>query len=767
MRRKFQLWLFVFVAVAFVVSFVTYFGIQTWQARTNATALIEQRMQDVRRRIDSCVQDEAVARTLSDEGALYKARALAEILARDPGVLSRQRRLDELARVLGVDELHISDEHGIVVACVPARYVGYDMATSEQSAAFLPALKYPHFKLVQEPRKRGFNGQQLFQFAGVARKDRPGIVQIGYVPDRLKKAMNLSSESTIADGLTVGSSGGVVACRGGEIVSSSFEGLTGKPAAAFAPSSAARSIGGGSRIATINATEYVYRSAVYKDYTLVGALPTSEMYVHRDSASRGLVFFNVILFIVVFVLVSLLVQRVVISGILKIKETLSLITKGDLQERVEVRTSPEFTELSDGINSTVDALKVAIAEADARLDAELALARDIQMGSLITAFPAFPDRSDFDLYAGMQPAKEVGGDFYDFLLLNERYLAAIVADVSGKGVPAAMLMMRARSVISGLARQGMALEEVFRKANNELCKGNDMDMFVTAFLVVLDTATGELRYVNAGHNPAVVLRATGSVELLASKSGFVLAGMEGMSYKPFEARLDRDDVLVLYTDGVTEALNPQDEFFEMDRTLQVLRRNAERGVREIVTAVEDELSRFRGEAEQADDITLLALRYRGTRGVSRAGSSSGRVLNLKAQVDDLDRLLDFINSFLEEYDCSPAAQVQLNLAAEEIFANIVHYAYAADVDFASRYVRVELFVDGSRREGEPAEFATVTLCDGGTPYNPLHRADPDTTLGAEEREVGGLGIFMVKRSVDEVSYAYEAGENRLTMRKRI
>jgi sigma-B regulation protein RsbU (phosphoserine phosphatase) len=211
----------------------------------------------------------------------------------------------------------------------------------------------------------------------------------------------------------------------------------------------------------------------------------------------------------------------------------------------------------------------------------------------------------------MDTAKEVGGDFYDFYFVNEDTLAFLIADVSGKGIPAAMFMMNAKAVLKSYAESGLDVNKVFTLGNEKLCEGNDAGMFVTAWMGFLNTKTGEVTFANAGHNPPLVRHADGSFEYLKARAGFVLAGMEGVKYRKNELQLAPGDVIYLYTDGVTEATNINDELYGEDRLLALLNANKEASMEELCKLVKEDVFAFAGEAPQFDDITMLALKYCG------------------------------------------------------------------------------------------------------------------------------------------------------------
>jgi len=310
-------------------------------------------------------------------------------------------------------------------------------------------------------------------------------------------------------------------------------------------------------------------------------------------------------------MIFILVKRLVVNNIYQINDSLSAITEGKLDTVVDVRSHVEFDDLSNDINSTVDTLKRYIADAAARIDAELSFAKAIQHSALPSIFPPYPDKKEFDIHAAMYTAKEVGGDFYDFYFVDENTLAFLVADVSGKGIPAAMFMMQSKALLKSCAESKMSVEQVFTTANEKLCQGNDAGMFVTAWMGLLNVKTGALTFANAGHNPPLLKRADGSFECLRTRAGFVLAGMEGIRYRKNEMQLNPGDILYLYTDGVTEATNESEKLYGEERLLKLLNTHSFASAQIICEAVKADVDAFVGNAEQFDDITMLCLRYNG------------------------------------------------------------------------------------------------------------------------------------------------------------
>lgn len=324
-------------------------------------------------------------------------------------------------------------------------------------------------------------------------------------------------------------------------------------------------------------------------------------------------YIEVLVFFVIYLCVFFVVKNNLAKKMDKINEKLSLISAGNLDEKIEIRDTKEFAGLSDDINSTVDKLKEYIDDAQKRIEAELIVAKSIQESVLPNVHPYFSQRKEFEIYATMRTAKEVGGDFYDFFDVDEDNFAFLIADVSGKGIPAAMFMMNAKNVIRNLIEEKYPADEVFTMANNRLCENNEYDMFVTAWLMIVNKKSGDAVYVNAGHNPPVLKHKDGEFEFLKSRPDLVLAGMEDIRYSKKEIKLQKDDILFLYTDGVTEGTDAKENLYGEDRLCnilnEILKENPETSMENICIKVNDNLKSFVGEAPQFDDITMLAFRF--------------------------------------------------------------------------------------------------------------------------------------------------------------
>ena len=266
--------------------------------------------------------------------------------------------------------------------------------------------------------------------------------------------------------------------------------------------------------------------------------------------------------------------------------------------------------MEDQVVDYVENLTKVTAEKE-RIGTELALAKRIQAGMLPNLFPAFPDREEFDIYATMNPAKEVGGDFYDFFLIDHDHLGMVIADVSGKGVPAALFMMASKILLYNYSISGRRPSEILAEVNTQICAHDHEDMFVTVWLGILDLTSGKLTAANAGHEYPVLRDPGGSFAFVKDKHGFVLGGMENMKYQDYELQLSPGTRLFLYTDGVTEAENEDVQLFGMERLLAALNKKPDGTPQEILDTVHEEVSAFVGEAAQFDDLTRMCLQYNG------------------------------------------------------------------------------------------------------------------------------------------------------------
>jgi phosphoserine phosphatase RsbU/P len=352
-------------------------------------------------------------------------------------------------------------------------------------------------------------------------------------------------------------------------------------------------------------------------WTLAVVFPESELLAQMRSLSltgavMGIVGILLLTVAVVFISRSITTPLHALAG------ATASIANGDFEvdlpqmhSRDEVGTlATAFQVMKGSLKDYISRLTETTA-AKERIESELNIAHDIQMGLLPKTFPPFPDRKEFDLYALMEPAREVGGDFYDFFLVDDTHLCIVIADVSGKGVPAALFMAMSMTLIRATAREGIPPDEILFRVNNELSRENDSCMFVTTFCGIMDTETGELTYANGGHNPPLQVKRNGRVAWLPKSGGLVVGAMEGVTFRCERLVLEPGDGLFLFTDGVTEAMNEQDELFSDERLEHNLSALQGRGIRECVDGIMSQIRSFTGQAPQSDDITIMMVQYNG------------------------------------------------------------------------------------------------------------------------------------------------------------
>lgn len=727
--QTFQRWLLICIVMAYFVTNLFTLVLQQGMSQIETNAVITLSLEDVHKDITDA----------SDKNLLEIAKKVKDEYKTNPD-------LDAIARKYGISEVNIIDENFIIVASSVAEYVGYDMASGEQSAEF-EVLLSGETEFVQEYRQTSYDEGFLRKYCGVV-LDEGGFIQVGYD----SKQFHSDIGSNIVDATKnrhIGKNGFIAICDEKFNIVSDNEEYNGTSLAEIGISLDLQNMGEKTVYqCEVLGKPYLFGFTVAEGFCIIGAMPTDEAMFMRDASLYTSTFMQILIFATLFVFIYFLVKCVVINNLQKVNSSLEKITDGNLNVTVDVRSNAEFASLSDDINLTVKTLKQYITEAAARIDKELEYAKQIQLSVLPTNFPK---NEDYGIFAQMIAAKEVGGDFYDFYKLNDTIVAFLVADVSGKGIPAAMFMMTAKTILKDLAESGMAVNDIFVKANGKLCENNESGMFVTVWMGMLDLATGNLKYANAGHNPPLVIHKNGEGEYLRTRAGFVLGGMEGVRYRINEMTLDPGDRIFLYTDGVTEATNAEEELYGEERLIAFMNQNRTVEAKKLLVALKADIDEFVGEAPQFDDITMLMLDYKKD---DVGGNVCERVF--PAEDTALRDVLGFVEETLESAGCPMKVTMALCVAIEEVFVNVAHYAYGDGKG------DVKLAISLSENDST----VIFRMSDKGTPFDPLKRPDPDITLPVEEKEIGGLGIFITKKTMDTVSYAYKNGENILTMTKK-
>ncbi len=556
------------------------------------------------------------------------------------------------------------------------------------------------------------------------------------------QGMEYDDKTHTSVSLRLGMEGTVLIARDGRIVNAADKELVGLALeqAGFSPVET----DGGMFVTVLSGSTYFCKAVTLGETTVIGMTLADEIYAGRNETAIILLLVNFIIFMIIFIMISKLLQGNVVERIYSVNHSLSLIQEGNLDEVIEVRNSEEFSVLSDGINATVHALKETMEQIAVKMNQELEFARQIQQSALPLADHVAAKQNEYEILGTMDAAKEVGGDFFDYFLIGEDKLGIVIADVSGKGVPAALFMMTSKTLIKNFALGGKSPAETLSLANDQLCENNEAGMFVTVWLGILDYRTGELQFANAGHNPPLLKKKNQEFVYMDSKTykRSIMLGMRaGIKYKDNSILLGRGDVLYLYTDGVTEANNENQELYGESRLQNLLENCFNRSAGDILKAVRSDIDGFAGGAEQFDDITMVVLKMQ---------SASDKV-SMATSYENTGKITEFAEKFLTEEDCAPKLVHQMIIALDEIYSNIVKYSCASDIELTCSVAEDMIY---------------LTFSDNGIPYNPIEANEPDITLPMQERPIGGLGLHMVRKMMDYIDYKYEDDRNVFTIGKK-
>jgi sigma-B regulation protein RsbU (phosphoserine phosphatase) len=375
------------------------------------------------------------------------------------------------------------------------------------------------------------------------------------------------------------------------------------------------------------------------------------------------------------------------------------------------------------------------------------------MSMLPLIFPAFPDRKELSVYAILEPAREVGGDFYDFFFLDNERFCFVIGDVSGKGVPSALFMAVTKTLIKSRAADDNSTASILTHVNEELSRDNKAYMFVTVFIGILNTLTGEMQYTNAGHNPPYIIRKSGSLETLAQRHGPVIGAVKGLAYKEDTTRLFSGDIAYLFTDGVTEAKDRNNSLFTEKRLENVLSSCLYASTENVVKATVEETKRFEQGVEQADDITVMAVEYYGTKDKSETRHFE---VTIKNRLTEIEKVIQRFNAFSDEQGLDVKIRREIKMVFDEMLNNIISYAFRQDKEHEIE-IKIELTTNR----------LTMIISDDGVPFNPFGIKAPDIDLPLDQRKIGGLGLHLVRNVMDEVSYQRKIEKNVVTLTKFI
>jgi phosphoserine phosphatase RsbU/P len=517
---------------------------------------------------------------------------------------------------------------------------------------------------------------------------------------------------------------------------------------------------------------FYYRPLPVGDWSLCFLFPRAEVLRDITGLTRTTLIINLLGFFVLALAITWLTRRLT-RPLINLSRSARSIAGGNLETAIPTLTSSDelgqltvsFSEMQHSLRHHIEQLTETTATKE-RIEAELRIARNIQMSILPKLFPPYPERSEFDIFASIKPAREIGGDLYDFFFIDEDHFCFLIGDVSDKGVPAAFFMAVTKTLLKVVADQYPDPGAILTKVNNDLAEGNESCMFVTLFIAVLDLRTGRLVSGNAGHNPPVRLAAGTEPALLPSPQEPLAGAMGGITYSTQEFQLEPGDFLFLYTDGVTEAVSADGAFYGENRLLREIAALDPRNAEHLVTGIDRSVSDFCTGAEQFDDITMLCLRFSAPTGTNPATLSTDQasdrssvtsVLHFGTTLTALDELADGLSPLKADGLLSERDHYQLRLALDELITNTVSYGFTTGTGTGID-VDITLW---------PGRSYRVVYRDDAPPFNPLTASMAPEHRSTEAANFGGFGISLVTTIMDELSYRHENGKNVITMEKQL
>jgi len=497
-----------------------------------------------------------------------------------------------------------------------------------------------------------------------------------------------------------------------------------------------------------NEKVYVYQTEIpqtgWKIYLI---LPRKVMYEELFLSRIVLLIIGVAGLLLIFIF-SINIVKKLIKPLKLFSVSAKQIAHGQLNITLpEINSEDEIAELNHSFRYMqsellhyIETLKITTIEKE-RIDSELRVARELQMGMLPKII-----LHEIDLHAVLYPAKLVGGDLYDFFIRDKK-LYFIIGDVSGKGVPAAILMAVTLNMFRAISSCVGSIKEIVSLMNKIVIENNEQNMFVTLFAGILDLQTGMLNYCNAGHDPSVIIR--NDVQHLPVIPNLPIGVLPDFEYQSQELNLNFGETLFLYTDGITEAENREHELYGTTRLLDLIRNCKENNTQSLVKAVLKDVKTFVQDYEPSDDLSMLAIRR-----VSQEKKKIPHTITLQHNISEISVLQKFIEDFCAEYQINSNILLKLNLALEEVISNIIFYAYPEKENGV-----IELIADYNNTE------LIFTVTDFGTPFDPTQHSQPETSSSIEERKIGGLGIFLATQIMDTIHYERVGNRNQLTLKK--
>jgi sigma-B regulation protein RsbU (phosphoserine phosphatase) len=500
----------------------------------------------------------------------------------------------------------------------------------------------------------------------------------------------------------------------------------------------------------------IFRTLKNTNWTMGLIVPAANLV---EPANQFIIAFGTIMLIGIIIvgLVCSMTIRRVTKPLRQFADSADEIAKGNITATLpKIKTKDEMYRLRNSFETMQLSLVRQIEETKAinaekgRMEGELQTARSIQMSMLPKTFPPYPDRDDIDIYGQLMPAKEVGGDLFDFYIRDEK-LFFCIGDVSGKGVPASLLMAVTRSLFRTVSAHESQPARIMTTINESIAEDNESNMFITLFIGVLDLPTGRLRYSNAGHDAPVLIGKVNTGKLPCDPN-LPIGVMSDWKFTNQEAIIDPDTIIFLYTDGLTEAENIYYDQFQEERIIETIRLSEHKPM-QLIQSMTEAVHKFTDHAEQNDDQTMLAIQYMKEQDQN---ARLCRTITLSNNIDEVPQLAAFVDEICEAIGIDMSTAMSLNLAIEEAVVNVMDYAYPAGT---KGNVNIEAKANDQRLK--------FVITDWGAPFDPTEKSEVDTTLSAEERPIGGLGIHLVRQIMDSINYERTDGKNVLTLRKKL
>ena len=582
MKALFHKWLLFFVVLAFGVTFGLSWYLHRKEAKNNALKLLELNLNDVAGRVRRAEANLKTVTEMSAASAIAKTRAFALLIKKDPSILKKPEILELICRKLDVDELHVADKNGKLIAS-QARdgyigkdsYLGFNLAEKEQSRVFMQAVTNPAFELVQEPQLNGAE-RRLFQYTGVARPDEPGVVQIGYSPVRIKKAQQLADVKNIESDTRIGINGKLI-----------ITGNTHHPA---------------DYKSVFETKEGLFQSMVCGKFLLTVMLPWEEIYSKDCTIINTLFIGNLIVFALIFVLIAVLLQKVVIREISAVTDSLNEFSDGNFDKKIEVKKSSEMYALAESINKTFSALKKHTAPERVENDTEIA---EILRNSLKPA--KIPEGDDFKFTVEIFAATEISGNMCDAFKIDKDHLAVWFASVTERSIPNGLYMIKTRNMLKKAVLKNSP-DKALSLVNAELFNSESENIPLKTYLGILNLHSGVFQTFNSGYVDPVHKRLNGSTGFVNGPFSPMLGSAADSAFTQLPIMLNEGDSICFYSNDIIEIQNAQGEKYGRNRLLDVIASSAN-DAREVIKSVHQSVKEFAGEIPSDADIAIAVLEY--------------------------------------------------------------------------------------------------------------------------------------------------------------